>query len=398
MTSQTVKTRYLITWTSDVAMDKVTRLLPTGPSVTSLISSTANRRGFSRDAVAINQRIRVISATLTPSQHQKVEESKFCRIENDLHAFACVRPTQVKAAVEDFPYTWGVKKIDADIVWSKTKGNGVRVAVLDTGVDASHQNLKINVKKGVSFVENVTSHHDDNGHGTHCAGIIAANLPSGKRNGNGWIYGVAPEASIVPVKVLNYNGEGFLSAILGGLEWCLHNKIDIVSMSFRIPSDSKSHALEQACMTLWERGLLLVAATGNDREDKNGTRNKRLTVGYPAKYDSVLGIGATDRLDTIAPFSNTGKGVDLVAPGVGILSTYRGNRYRELSGTSQACPHVAGVAALLKSYRRALSNEEIRKVLLGTADPLGMVEPDEVYGRGLLNATGAIEQLDVILG
>ena len=300
--------------------------------------------------------------------------------------------------MEDFPYPWGVKKIDADIVWTRTKGNGVRVAVLDTGVDARHPNLKANVKKGVSFVENVTSDHDDNGHGTHCAGIIAANLPSGKRRGNNWIYGVAPEASIVPVKVLNYNGDGLLSAILSGLEWCLHNKIDIVSMSFRIPSNSQSYALEQACMTLWKRGLLLVAATGNDRQDKKGTGGKRLTVGYPAKYDSVLGIGATDRLGTIAPFSNTGKGVDLVAPGVGILSTYRDNRYRELSGTSQACPHVAGVAVLLKSYRRELSNENIRNVLLGTADPLGMEDPDEVYGRGLLNATGAIEQLDAILG
>ena len=151
-------------------------------------------------------------------------------------------------------------------------------------------------------------------------------------------------------------------------------------------------------MTLWERGLLLVAATGNDRQDKKGTGGKRLTVGYPAKYDSVLGVGATDRLDTIAQFSNTGEGVDLVAPGVGILSTYRANRYRELSGTSQACPHVAGVAALLKSYRSTLSNENIKKVLLGTADPLGMEESDDVYGAGLLNATGAIEQLDAILG
>ena len=398
MTSRTGKTRYLITCTSNSAMHKATRLLQTGPSAISLISSTANRRSVSRDAGAINQGIRVISAALTRGQHQKIKELKLGRIEKDLHAFACAQPTEVKAAVEDFPYTWGIKKIDADIVWPTTKGNGVRVAVLDTGVDASHKNLEVNVKKGVSFVENVTSDHDDSGHGTHCAGIIAANPPGGKRNGNRWIYGVAPETSIVPVKVLNYSGTGLLSAILGGLEWCLQNEIDIVSMSFRIPSDSKSPALEQACMTLWKDGLLLVAATGNDREDKKGTRGRRLTVGYPAKYDSVLGIGATDRLDTIAPFSNTGKGVDLVAPGVGILSTYRDNRYRELSGTSQACPHVAGVAALLKSYRSTLSNEKIRKVLLDTADPLGMGEPDEVYGRGLLNATGAIEQLDAILG
>ena len=204
--------------------------------------------------------------------------------------------------MEDFPYPWGIKKIDADIVWPKTKGKGVRVAVLDTGIDSGHRNLQANVKRGVSCVENVTSDHDDNGHGTHCAGIIAANLPSGRRSPNGWIYGVAPEASIFPVKVLNYNGDGLLSAILSGLEWCLHNKMDIVSMSFRIRSDSPSQALQQACMTLWQRGLLLVAATGNDCEDKKRPGRRSLTVGYPAQYDSVLGIGATDKLDTIAPF------------------------------------------------------------------------------------------------
>ena len=397
MANQTVKTRYLMTCASDAAMKKAAKLLESEPRATSLISSNANRRGVSRDAGVINEEIRVISVALTPSQHQKVKKSKVCRIEEDLHAFACVRPTDVRAAVEDFPYPWGIKKIDADIVWPKTKGKGVRVAVLDTGIDSRHRNLQANVKRGVSCVENVTSAHDDNGHGTHCAGIIAANLPSGRRRPNASIYGVAPEASIFPVKVLNYNGDGLLSAILSGLEWCLHNKMDIVSMSFRIRSDSPSQALQQACMTLWQRGLLLVAATGNDREDKKKPGGRSLTVGYPAQYDSVLGIGATDKLDTIAPFSNTGKGVDLVAPGVGILSTYRDNRYRELSGTSQACPHVAGVAALLKSYRKELSNEQLKMVLLGTADPLGMGEPDEVYGRGLLNATGAIEQLDAIL-
>ena len=182
-------------------MKKAAKLLESEPRATSLISSNANRRGVSQDAGVINEEIRVISVALTPSQHQKVKKSKVCRIEEDLHAFACVRPTDVRAAVEDFPYPWGIKKIDADIVWPKTKGKGVRVAVLDTGIDSGHRNLQANVKKGVSCVENVTSAHDDNGHGTHCAGIIAANLPSGRRSPTDSIYGVAPEASIFPVKV-----------------------------------------------------------------------------------------------------------------------------------------------------------------------------------------------------
>ena len=151
-------------------------------------------------------------------------------------------------------------------------------------------------------------------------------------------------------------------------------------------------------MILWDKGILLVAAVGNDREELKGSKDELESVGWPAKYDCVIGVGATDRMDTIAPFSNVGTGVDLVAPGVNILSSYRGNRYRELSGTSQACPHVAGVAALLKSYRKTLSNKEIKKVLLETADPLGGIGLDKTYGRGLLNATGAIEQIDTILG
>ena len=225
------------------------------------------------------------------------------------------RATTIEAAIHENPYPWGVKKIDADIIWRKTKGKGARVAVLDTGIEAGHKNLKGNVKKGASFVENVPSSADDSGHGTHCAGIIAAH---GSGN-NGGLYGVAPEASVFPVKVFNYNGKGPLSAIILGLEWCFQHDIDIVSMSFRIPGDMPSAALKQACETLVDKDTLLVAAVGNDREDK---RRKTLGVGYPARYDCVLGVGATDRYDTIAPFSNTGRGVNLVAPGVSILSTY----------------------------------------------------------------------------
>ena len=171
--------------------------------------------------------------------------------------------------------------------------------------------------------------------------------------------------------------------------------MDIVSMSFRLPSESP--ALEQACNILWDRGLLLIAAVGNDAEDAKKGKGKVGQVGYPARYDAVVGVGATNRFDTIAPFSNRGAGLDIVAPGVDVLSTYRNARYREISGTSQACPHVAGVAALLKSYRPDLTNEQVKEVIFQTADPLGSLEPDEVYGCGLVNATGCIEQVDSIV-
>ena len=390
------KKRYLITCTTKEELETTAGLLP-GNKLPHLSSSKGKKMDIPQGAGSVNQKIRVISVALTPGERKKMAKSHARVFEEDIFAFACILPTQVEAAVKDYPYPWGVKKIDADIVWPKTQGEGVRVAVLDTGVDAGHPNLHGNIKKGAVFVENVSSDHDDNGHGTHCAGIVAARIPAGKRSSK-LISGVAPKASIVPVKVLNYNGQGLLSGILGGLEWCLHNKISIISMSLRIPYSSNSFALKQACKILWDHGILLVAAVGNDQEERKGSKGKQDWVGFPAKYDCVIGVGATDQMDTIAPFSNVGPGVDLVAPGVNILSTYRGKRYRELSGTSQACPHVAGVAALLKSYRKKLSNEEIKKVLLETADPLGGVGPDITYGRGLLNATGAIEQIDTILG
>jgi len=393
MAKAAVRARYLLTCKNDDTLNELADLVSRGKTAPALVSSSELKKAPPTDAAVVNKGIRVVSVPLTAVQERNVKAAKLCVIERDLRAFACVQKVStVEAAVRDYPYPWGIKKIDADIVWEKTKGKGVRVALLDTGVDAKHRNLKNNVKRGVSFVENVSSCDDDNGHGTHCAGILAAHITN---NGEG-IYGVAPEASVYPVKVLNYVGTGFVSTIAVGLEWCFQNKIDVVSMSFRLPGgDGPSPALKQACERLWEQGCLLVAAVGNDLEEKGG---KELGVGYPGRYNCVLGVGATNRYDTIAEFSNRGKGLDLVAPGVAILSTYRNNRYRELSGTSQACPHVAGVAALLKAYRKSLTNEEIKRIILETADPLGSGEPDEVYGRGLVNATGAIEQLDTIIG
>ena len=233
------KTRYLLSCSNATKLNNLTSLLKRQTGQPALISSTEATKTHRSRVGVVNKEIRVISVALTAAEFKKVKAASLCKAEKDLAAFTCATDaTTLQAAVEKYPYPWGVKKIDADIVWSSAMGAGVRVAVLDTGIDASHPSLEQNVKKGVSFVENVLKTSDDNGHGTHCAGIVAANIA----NGSEGIYGVAPRAAVYPVKVLNYNGQGQLSAIIAGLDWCLNNSMDIVSMSFRLPSDSKSPA------------------------------------------------------------------------------------------------------------------------------------------------------------
>jgi len=383
MGKQSTRIRYLLTCLDSKSLQRLKTILRRLKSGPPLVSSKNFKKASAQNIAIVNEGICVASAPLTYNELREIKKAEICRVEKDVFAFNCISEFEsLNTAISEYPLPWGIKKIDSDIIWEKTKGKGIKIAVLDTGVDP-HPNLKNNLKNGISFVENVNNTKDDNGHGTHCAGIIAAHGPD--------IYGVAPEANIYPIKVLNYNGKGHVSGILAGLEWCLQKKIDVVSMSLQIQSDNPPGvALKQACEKLWNEGMVLIAAVGNDHQEK---RAKKLSVGYPARYNCVIGVGATDPKDTIAPFSNIGTGVDLVAPGVDILSTYR-DRYRILSGTSQACPHVAGVAGLLKSYRNDLKNENIKKIILETADPLGSESPDNIYGHGLLNASAAIEQWD----
>ncbi len=389
---------YLLTCDEGPALEELEQLLSktkgeARSSLASVAEVARRRKPFSGDIK--NSVIRVVSAHLTPQQVKKIKGSRLCNVEKDALAVTCSPGmTNVKAlkhvsgAMQEYPVPWGLKQIDADLAWEQSTGEGVKIGVLDTGIDSKHPDLKGRVKRGVSFVDNVLITDDDNGHGTHCSGIIAA-----KKSNEEGIFGVAPDALVFPIKILNYKGVGTTSAILSGLEWCINEGIQIISMSFRIPGvEKRSVALEQACQVAWEQGIILVAATGNDQEE-----NPQWSVGWPARFETVLGVGAVDKVGTIASFSSTGQGVDLVAPGVDILSTYRGSRYRMISGTSQAAPHVAGAAALLKAYRPSLTNEDVYKVLRETTDPLSVPEPDDTYGSGVLNASWAIGQLDTVL-
>lgn len=269
---------------------------------------------------------------------------------------------------------WGIKAIGADLTHNKNiKGNKIKIAVLDTGV--SNQ-TDINVKSGVSFIEGNTSYDDDNGHGTHVAGTIAA-----LDNKTG-VVGVAPSSELYAVKVLDNRGVGSYSQVIQGVEWAIQNKMNVISMSFG--GLSPSQALHDVIKRANDNGILVVAAAGNRGAGEE-------TELYPALYSEVISVGATSASNQIAHFSSTGNELDIVAPGVEILSTLNDGEYGILSGTSMAVPHVTGAAALLWSKNKKMTNEQIKNKLYETATPLG---EQQVYGHGLLNIAKALGYTD----
>ena len=284
---------------------------------------------------------------------------------------------------------WGVDRIDADLVHEYNKGTEIKVAVIDTGIDYDHPDLAANCKGGYDFVNNDNDPMDDHGHGTHCAGIIAA--VAGNEIG---VVGVAPEAHLYAVKVLDSSGSGYLEDVLAGIEWAVNNGMQIISMSLGTKSDYQS--LHDACdSAYYENCVLLVAAAGNEATSWSVKRDKD-TIIYPAKYDSVIAVGATDQNDKRASWSSTGPALELVAPGVDIYSTYWDDTYATKSGTSMACPHVSGTAALVfvSSVDPAYDSNgdgkwdasEVRQKLRDTADDLGDPGWDSHYGYGIVNA------------
>ncbi|HJV46027.1 MAG TPA: S8 family serine peptidase [Bacillota bacterium] len=263
---------------------------------------------------------------------------------------------------------WGVNKILAPNAWSSGyTGKGVNVAVVDSGI-APHSDLV--VAGGVSFVSYTTSYADDNGHGTHVAGIIGA------RNNTTGVVGVAPDANLYAVKVLGSDGSGYLSDVVSGIDWAINNHMDVVNLS--LGSTTDSYTLHQEVDKAYNSGVLVVAAGGND----GGTN----TVEYPAKYDSTIAVSAVDSNNQIASFSSTGPEIEVSAPGVSILSTYLNNGYATMSGTSMATPFVAGELALLKQADPTATNVTLRSKLDQNILDLGAAGRDSLYGYGLIQS------------
>ncbi|MEM4700794.1 MAG: S8 family serine peptidase [Candidatus Bathyarchaeia archaeon] len=272
---------------------------------------------------------------------------------------------------------WGPQKLEADWAWNTTVGdNSVLVAVLDTGIDYNHPDLNPNyIPWGYDWVNNDSDPMDDHGHGTHVAGIIAAAL----NNGIG-IAGLA-QVGVMAEKVLDNLGAGFDSWIANGIIDATDKGAKIISMSFG--GYFSSETLHNAVKYASAHGVLLIAAAGNN------AANAPL---YPAYYEEVIAVAATDQDDSPADFTNFGPWIELSAPGVSIYSTFSGNTYRYASGTSMATPHVAGTAALILSRFPQFTRDQARIHLRRVADDLGAPGFDIHYGFGRVNAKTAVEQ------
>ncbi len=245
---------------------------------------------------------------------------------------AAVRAAEIGEAAEDREQPWGVRRVRAASAWQRTAGRGVKVAVIDTGVQKDHPQLAGVLVGGYNALQQGGPDNwgDEEGHGTHVAGTIAA-----KRDNEG-VVGVAPEVSLYAVRVLDKDGNGTYDDVIAGIEWAAANGIQVANLS--LGADEGSEPLRLAVEAATRRGLIIVAASGNSGA----------AVNYPAKYPQAIAVGASTEDDKTAFFSSRGPEVDVIAPGFDIPSLkLNGGLTREvLSGTSMAAPHVTGLVAL----------------------------------------------------
>jgi len=284
----------------------------------------------------------------------------------------------------------GVEMIQAPKVWEKTKGKGMTIAILDTGCDLTHPDLKDRIIGGRNFTNddngNKDVYRDYNGHGTHVAGTMAAT-----QNQRG-VVGVAPEANLLIVKVLDKNGSGQYDWIINGIYYAIEQQADIISMSLGGPEDVSE--LHEAIQKAVEHNILVVCAAGNEGDGQDATNE----FDYPGSYNEVISVGAVNLDRRISDFSNSNNEVDLVAPGETILSTYLNGKFATLSGTSMATPHVSGALALIKvlanqSFERELTVPELYAQLIKRTVPLG--HSPKLEGNGMVYLT-AVDYLTEI--
>ncbi|AJE02865.1 S8 family peptidase [Geobacter pickeringii] len=348
-----------------------------------------------------HRQIHAISAELPEEEITRLKKDPSVAYVVDNIKFTLIRPTEpTSAPPPEYVDSWGVLRIGSDVAAARGfKGAGIKVAIVDSGIDYNHPDLKDNYRGGYNFVANNADPYDDDSqsHGTHVAGIIAA-----RDNGTG-VVGVAPEASLYAVKVYGANDTGGdMATLVAGIEWAIENKMDVVNLSLGFSGDIYSvypgifKPLHDVCDKAYKAGIVLVAAAGND---------DREIVSVPAAFDSVIAVAATDQNDQRAIFrmnnvqsplaSSYGAKVELAAPGTVIRSTVRGGGYGFLEGTSQAAAHVAGAAAVLLSTGIADANgdgsraDEVRLKLDDTAKDLGNPGRDKYFGWGLVDLAAA---------
>ena len=290
---------------------------------------------------------------------------------------------------------WSFPQINLPAAWNRSSGAGVTVAVVDTGVNPDGEDsFGGRVIMGQSFVRTAKNSSDDNGHGTHVAGTVGQ-----ETNNQTGCAGIAFDATILAVKVLNKRGVGFSSGIVDGIRWAADNGADVMNFSFG--SSTSSLTEEEAINYAHGKDVVICAASGND-----GTN----TVGYPAAYENCIAVGSTRYDRHRAPYSNYGAELDVVAPGGdtsvdqnsdgnpdGILQETFMKRFRSYAwdyyyfqGTSMATPHVSGVAALIRSLHPAFTADQVRQAIENSAQDLGPQGWDAEFGWGLVDADASL--------
>lgn len=310
-----------------------------------------------------------VTITATPEQVERLKES------NELKSIQTEKTVKVNS--QQIPWGFSDMKITQEVQQTYT-GKNVSIGILDTGIDTSHPDLK--VTGGVCVLSECKNGYiDDNGHGTHVAGIIGA------QNNNEGIVGVAPGARLYAVKALDAKGRGTTTSIMAGIQWAIKQHINILNLSFSTPDDDP--ALKAMVDKAYQDGMLLIAAAGNDGTDNANSD----TIAYPAKYPSVIAVGSINSNLDRSSFSGSGEELEFAAPGEYITSTvplkldFDGNidGFTTMSGTSMAAPYVTGLLALYKQKYPGYSNIQIRNLVQKNTMDLGAVGKDPLYGYGL---------------
>lgn len=312
------------------------------------------KKAITKELKSLGYKVRYVQ----PNYIYTLENVEVSEVETQDDASVMMHPNQ----------RWHYQMVRAPQAWNITEGSrNVRIAVLDTGIDHNHPNLRnlVNTSAGRSFVGGTPI--DRHGHGTHVAGTIAS---------YGSVSGVMKSAELVSVKVLGDTGGGSMYGITQGILYSAQIGSDVINMS--LGGGGFDRGMDDACRTAVANGTIVVAASGNDG---------RPSISYPAAYSSVIAVGSVTSNGTRSNFSNYGQGLDLVAPGSNIYSTYPGGGYRTLSGTSMASPHVAGVLGLMRAVNPNISPAQARNIIRNTAQSRGDTHQ---YGAGIVNAHAAV--------
>lgn len=347
---------------------------------TQRLSFKYNQRVALNSVFSISDRIYIVEG-----DKKTLKELKRSPLRKDTEYIEANYQYHALAAPNDPEYSkqWNLRNINVEQAWDETKGSGVTVAVIDTGVSKVPDLKSTKFVKGYDFVNNKDDASDDNGHGTHVAGTIAQST----NNGYG-VAGIAYEASIMPLKVLSGSGGGTISDIAEAIKFAADNGADVINMS--LGGGGASNMMEEAIKYAHSKGVVVVAAAGN--EGRNASS-------YPARYPDVISVSATDAAGDKANYSNFGAGVDISAPGGSETGKIIQNTinpetgasiFLEAQGTSMAAPHVAGVAALIKATNVETTPEEVLDILKQSSRK---VQEDHLnhFGSGHLDANAAVQ-------